>query len=178
MMQKFLVDNSWSMRQHWARATYVVETLGMKLASMDSDGVELLFTRGCDRYKRTDVKGFDVLGQFGEAMRLAEAGENRAMYHTDVSHALFEVLSEYRRDMSKKLTVVVLTTGEWEKEGDVMSEVGTVLASAIGAIYKARQEFCRERRCTTQFIPFTDNHEALQRLRDLGDKLCRKHRLP
>ena len=177
-MQVFLVDNSWSMRQHWGRAIFVLETLGMKIGPLDKDGLDLLFTRGCENYKREGVKGLGIPSVFREAMQLAKAGDTEELYQTNPTQILSEVLGKYCRNSMKNLTVIVLTTGEWEAQENGQADVEQVLASYIKVISQFKQDFGQERACTIQFISFGDNEEALQRLKDLDDTFSKEHGIP
>src|SRR5436190_1922049 len=93
-------------------------TLAMKIGPLDENGLDVLFAIGCDNYKKENVKGFDIPSTFRSAMELAEAPDEKDMYQTPMAQALLPILATYRSDMSKKLTIIVLTTGEWEGQPD------------------------------------------------------------
>lgn len=158
------------MRPHWECATLVLETLAMKVGPLDENGLDLLFTIGCDHYKKENVKGFDIPATFRAAMKAAQAPDDKSLYQTSMAQSLDSILSAYGKDMSKKLTIIILTTGEWEGRRD---DAENVIADAFKAMCKVKSNFERERLCTIEFVAFGDNAEALGRLRDLDDKMER-----
>ncbi|KAK4208644.1 hypothetical protein QBC37DRAFT_296262 [Rhypophila decipiens] len=172
---KFLVDNGWSMRPHWKRAKLVLETLAMKVGPLDENGLDLLFPRG--DYGRENVKGFDIPPAFRAAMNEAEAGDDEALYQTPMAKSLDALLSSHYKDMSKKLTIIVLTTGEWENTG-VLDDVEQVIATNLRNMSERLPKFFSERYCTLEFVSFGDNEEALQRLKDLDDEFSERYNIP
>lgn len=173
--QKFLVDNGWNMRPHWKRAKLVLETLAMKVGPLDENGLDLLFTIG-QEYNRENIKGFDIPPVFRAAMDDAQAPEDEQSLYTPMAEALKSRLSEYRNDMSKKLTIIVLTTGEWENGNTDDVERG--IAENFRKMSAMLADFYTERWCTIEFVSFGDNEQALQRLKDLDDTFSERYSIP
>lgn len=163
------------MRAHWARAKLVLETLAMKVGPLDENGLDLLFPRG--DYGKENVKGFDIPTEFRAAMNEAKADDDPALYQTPMAEFLNTLLSQYRTDMSKKLTIIILTTGEWEKS-DVLDDVEQVIADNLRQMSAVSSSFYTERRCTLEFVSFGDNELALQRLKDLDDEFSQRYKIP
>lgn len=172
--QKFLVDNGWNMRPQWKRAKLVLETLAMKIGPLDENGLDLLFTTGQD-YWRENVRGFDIPPTFRAAMDDAQAPEGERSVPTPMAQALNLILSEYRNDMSKKLTIIVLTTGEWENGAS--DDVERVVANNLQQM-SMLPDFYVERWCTMEFVSFGHNEPALRRLQDLDDRFSQRYGIP
>ncbi|KAM7201206.1 hypothetical protein V8F20_004952 [Naviculisporaceae sp. PSN 640] len=172
---KFVVDNGWSMRAHWKRAKLVLETLAMKVGPLDENGLDLLFPRG--DYGKENVKGFDIPTEFRKAMNEAKAEDDPELYQTPMAGFLNKLLSQYRTNMSKKLTIIILTTGEWE-ESKTPDDVERVIAEHLRHMSAVLPNFDTERHCTFEFVSFGDNGQALQRLKDLDDEFSQKYNLP
>lgn len=66
LQQKFIVDNGTTMRPFWKVATFVLETLTMKLAGLDDDGLDLVFTIGTDW--NISNAGKTAVAKFAKAM--------------------------------------------------------------------------------------------------------------
>ena len=163
------------MRPHWKCAKLVLETLAMKIGPMDENGLDVLFAIGCGNYKKENVKGFDIPSTFRSAMELAEAPHEKDMYQTPMAQALLPILTTHKSDMSKKLTIIVLTTGEWEGQPD---DVERVVATNIEKMCQEKPDFQTERWFTMEFVSFGDNEAALQRLGDLDNKMQERFGIP
>jgi len=174
--QKFLVDNGWNMRPEWKKAKLVLETLAMKVGPLDENGLDLLFPIGRE-YGRENVKGFDIPPSFRAAMDDAQAPEDERSLYTPMAQALNLILSEYRNDMSKKLTIIILTTGEWEN-GNTSDDVERVIADNLRTMSVMVPNFFADRWCTIEFVSFGDNEQALQRLKDLDDTFSQRYDIP
>lgn len=140
----------------------------MKIGPLDDNGLDLLFPIGGDNYGKENVKGFDIPRTFRAAMEAAQAPDEKSLYQTPMAQCLNSILSEHYKDMSKKLTIIVLTTGEWEDAPDAVEEV---IASNFQAMLEKKPGFERDRLCTIQFVAFGDNEQALARLAGLDDHM-------
>jgi hypothetical protein len=117
-VKDFLVDNAESMKAHWDEAIYLIETLAMKAAGQDKDGMDLFFTCG-----PVQLKSCNRPKDFADAMRVAGALPKDNV-HTDITKKLFKILDDYKKEIElerrahykkvvKNLTVIVLTDGLW-----------------------------------------------------------------
>jgi hypothetical protein len=163
------------MREHWDCASRVVQALAMKIGPLDENGLDLLFTIGCDNYKRENVMGFNIQSDFKAAMMEAKAPNDPNMYQTAMAKELGSIFSQYRKDMSRMLTIIVLTTGLWEGQPNDVEEV---VVEAVKAMCAVRSDFQIERWCTIEFVSFGDDEEALQRLKDLDDRMKDRYGIP
>lgn len=164
------------MRPQWKRAKLVLETLAMKVGPLDENGLDLLFAIG-QEYGKENVKGFDIPTVFRAAMDEAQAPELDRSLLTPMAQKMNSILAEYRNDMSKKLTIIVLTTGEWE-HGNVPDDVERVIAENLRNMSALLRDFYSERWCTIEFVSFGDNEQALQRLKDLDDSFSERYGIP
>ncbi|KAK0653691.1 kinase-like domain-containing protein [Cercophora samala] len=172
----FLVDNGWSMRSHWECATNVLETLAMQIGPLDDSGLDLWFTIG--DHKRENVKGFAIKSTFRAAMAERIAGDDPTLYQTSMAHALLEIFNAHRATISteKRLTIIILTTGEWEM-GE-LGDVERVIADEIRELCTKHRHFSIQRLLTIQFISFGDNPDALARLASLDNDLGKRFNIP
>lgn len=112
------------MAPFWVMATFVVETLTMKLSSLDGDGLDIVFANGTD-HNQDNVKGKHAPQKMRNAMLAAEPGAQRNEHEvkTDMSHILGKIFDEYRRKGSREpMTLLALTDGLWggsTKKGSV-----------------------------------------------------------
>ncbi|KAK5659026.1 hypothetical protein OQA88_1113 [Cercophora sp. LCS_1] len=179
----FLVDNGWSMRDHWREAEFVLVTLAMNIGALDDDGVDLLFTRSAGCNKR-NAKGTAIEKTFSEAMRKAAVPEDsggprhsHVLFATEMEPALAQILRDYRKDRSKKLTVIILTTGVWtQNEGS--DDVEQLLAQEIRDTSEALENYKKERWLTVQFVSFGQDPVGLKRLNDLDDEFSSRYKVP
>ncbi|KAK0708647.1 hypothetical protein B0H67DRAFT_557078 [Lasiosphaeris hirsuta] len=95
---------------------------------------------------------------------------------TQMCAALRQILADYHSNTSKKLTIIVLTTGRWERD-EGLEEVEELLAREIGNMAND-PSFHRERRLTIEFVSFGEDEEGLRRLKNLDDDFGEKHGIP
>ena len=173
-MQIFLVDNGTSMYHHWGEAGFVLETLVMKLAGIDDDGLDLRFTIG--RYSVNDAKGSKTASKFRNAMREAEPAQT-PQTKTNMAESLGRVFNEYLQSRKgKNLTLLVLTDGIWE--GSVKEKsVEMKIVECITAL-RHRHQSMEDRPYTIQFIRFGNDAEAISRLDDLDNNIGENYGIP
>ncbi|KAL9623131.1 MAG: hypothetical protein Q9160_002645 [Pyrenula sp. 1 TL-2023] len=170
----FLVDNGTTMRSHWDVATFVLETLTMKLIGLDEDGLDLRFTIGT--YQIDNARGFKAAKKFKEAMTNPTVSDLE-MAKTNMSESLGRIFDEYfRSPKQKQRTLIVLTDGIWE--GSVKDK--SVEKKIVDCMSKLRQRNVSmvDRQYTIQFIRFGDDPEAIRRLNELDDNLESEYHIP
>ncbi|KAK4198238.1 kinase-like domain-containing protein [Triangularia verruculosa] len=172
----FLVDNGWHMRPHWSCAKKVLETLAMQIGPLDDNGLDLRFTIGDNN--KDNIRGFDIKPTFQAAMTKAEAPDDQVLYQTPMAHCLLGFFRDHQWKISakQKLTIIILTTGEWEP--GVPNDVEKIIANTIRELCKKHEHFLLERLLTIQFISFGDNPQALERLSSLDNDLGRHFNIP
>ena len=151
----------------------------MKVGPLDKNGLDLLFTFKKDVKKdgldKQNVKSSNIQSTFRAAMEKALAPDKERVFQTPMASCLDHMLEKYFRDMSKKLTIIVLTTGEWEDASEVVEKI---IAKHFTAMRQRRHDFERERLCTIQFVAFGEKDSALARLCDLDEKMSTKYGIP
>jgi hypothetical protein len=161
------------MREHWASATFVLQTLGMQIGPLDKDGLDLIFTRDPGTYARRNVKNFDIPKQFCAAMEAGtKAGDNLPMYKTSMALALRNVLRGYiHGGMRKKLTLIVLTAGVWDGvPDDAEREVAAAIKDMMS---QCQQDFYPNRWFGIEFVSFGNDEAGLSRLQGFDDNMGR-----
>jgi hypothetical protein len=179
MIQKFVVDNGTTMRPFWDVATYVLETLAMKLAGLDKDGLDLVFTTGQD-WNIDNARGSGAPMKFRRAMERASPivpDKPDLKLKTDMCETLGQVFQEYlTAHQKKKMTLLVLTDGIWE--GSVRDKaVEKKIATFVEELVK-RHGAMEDRRFSIEFIRFGDDANAISRLTGLDDGLEEEFRIP
>jgi hypothetical protein len=177
--QKFVVDNGTSMLPFWKVATYVLETLAMKLAGLDDDGLDLVFTIGQD-WNVVDAKGSKGLAKFRKAMENAcpiVPDMPGLKEKTDMGETLGQVFDEYLKShRNKRMTLLVLTDGIWE--GSVKDKgVEKKIADFLGELRKHHKTM-EDRRFSIEFIRFGDDANAISRLERLDNGLEQEFKIP
>jgi len=159
------------MREHWDNATVVLQALGMQIGPLDKDGLDVYFTIDRGHYAKTNVKNFDIPKQFRSAMQNAKASDDMDMYATPMAQALRKVLWDYlNKDMPKKQTLIVLTTGVWDGMKD---DAEVEVAAAIKEMMRRLQSFYLDRWFGIEFVSFGDNMAGLSRLQGFDDNMKR-----
>lgn len=172
--KKFLVDNAETMRPHWYEATYLLETLLMKAAGQDRNGMDLYFTRGT--VSRENERS---ISSIVTAMR-DENAQPMDKIKTDMKEALTKILSKYYQDLDaekkshkkkalKNLTIIVLTDGLWEAMSN-KDEVKDKIAAFVKKLEDMGNNL-EDRPVSIEFIHFGDDSDATERLRQLDDEL-------
>lgn len=160
----FLVDNGSSMSPHWEAAKFVLETLAMKLAGIDKDGLDLYFTFGAINVQ--NAAGLTAPKKFVDSMDLASPNHpdrGDQPFETDMSANLGPIFDKY--NPAKRMTLIVLTDGVWAKRGGVEK----MIAGFIKNLSAKRQ--AELRRFSIEFVRFGTDDAAKARLKWLDDKL-------
>ncbi|KAF2490635.1 hypothetical protein BU16DRAFT_622209 [Lophium mytilinum] len=166
---KFVVDNATTMLPFWEVATFVAETLAMKLAGLDDDGLDLMCTLGDVNLE--NEKGLQAPINIRHAMdRARPSSDGNAK--TDMRETLEDIFEDFlgNRKLAKdrKMTLIVLTDGIWK--GPVPLES---VEAKIEEFVKQLNTL-KDRAFSIQFIRFGDDAEAIERLRRLDDDLSKK----
>ncbi|KAF2811553.1 uncharacterized protein BDZ99DRAFT_518812 [Mytilinidion resinicola] len=166
---KFVVDNGTTMLPFWDVATFVIETLTMKLAGLDDDGLDLVCTLG--DISLENEKGLHAPSNFRNAMNRARPSSD-GDEKTDMRETLEDIFEDYltsrKAAKDRKMTLIVLTDGIWK--GSVPPEsVGAKIEEFVKQLHTLK-----DRAFSIQFIRFGDDEEAIERLRRLDDDLPKK----
>lgn len=156
------------MRDHWEAMKTTLLTLAMKIGPLDEDGLDLDFTCGEDNKVR-GAKKWDIRKQFRQSVDSAWSVLDPSD-KTDMAETLARLFDTYMAGhLKKRQTLIILTDGLWEGSKD-RNAVEKEIARHINAMRKklGRRE---HRWFTIQFVSFGQDREALDRLRDLDDKL-------
>lgn len=173
------MDNGSTMRRFWEEATFVLETLAMKLAGLDDDGLDLVFTIGQD-WNVCNAKRQNALARFKRAMENATPimvdNFNQAE-KTNMNETLGQVFDDYlKSNQRKRMTLLVLTDGIWQgsvKEKGVEKKIAGFVQELL-----RRQQTMEDRRFSIQFIRFGDDANAIKRLDGLDNQLSKDYKIP
>ncbi|CAN9421752.1 unnamed protein product [Alternaria alternata] len=166
-----IIDNGATMFQHWPIAMFVAETLAMKAAGLDRDGIDVYFTVDGDAHNLKALVGD------GGRQRLRKALLNAAPDNidhkdsqTNMLEVLFRIAENWRTKGKSATTLLVLTDGLWKKtNNDVFDDAIIDLAQDAAQAANLRTG---NRPFSFQFIRFGD--EGYERLRYLDDQLCKE----
>jgi hypothetical protein len=163
------------MASRWEWATFLVETLAIKLAGLDDDGLDLVFTSGGD-YNLRDVKDAT---RFRTAMQNATPGPTSPP--TDMSTCLGELFRRYLDDFSKQLTLIIVTDGTWGIGGStpVQNPADQKIVNFIRDLTKvAGRSLVEDRWFSIQFVSFATDPRAQEHLQYLDSRLSGKADIP
>jgi len=171
------VDTAASMREFWEDVSFACLTLTMKLAGLDKDGLDLIFT-GNQSWNVRNAE-FKAAERFKTALGRAKPKQLRhgvPAIETDMATTLGEIFDEYlKNDRRKRMTLLVLTNGRWERNRDDRLVEETIADFVKKLNKEGRTE---KRRFTIQFISFGSDPTAIERLRSLDDELEREYNIP
>ncbi|KAL2059820.1 hypothetical protein VTL71DRAFT_10204 [Oculimacula yallundae] len=171
---KFLVDNGSTMIDSWAEASYLLETLLMKLEGLDKDGMDLTFTLG-----PIAVQNDRSRASFMKAMRDA-CPPLDSTHNTDMRQSLKIILDDYLHEVEKRermkgqakdLTILVLTDGIWEGTPD-KETVDQTIVNFLRDLKKIKGDLSL-RPASIEFIQFGDDPNATYKLKQLDDNLLK-----
>jgi len=165
------------MLRFWTRAALVLETLALKLAPLDKDGLDLVFTSGPHRtYKGKGSQAAKGFTHLMDEKKPTFPTEPSAEVKTDMTETLGVVFDEYlRRRKSKRMTLLVLTDGLW-RGTKTQESVETKIATFVRGALNGRH--MEDRRFSISFIRFGDYPEAIDRLQRLDDDFSRLYDVP
>ncbi|KAK8006643.1 hypothetical protein PG991_012940 [Apiospora marii] len=110
---KFVIDNGGSMEPYWPAMRITLETLASKIGKLDKDGLDIEFTIGkSHNTSKTHVR--KLLQKFDRAHEEALQPRAPSRTGTDMATILGQIFSEYLKDTSKAMTLIVLSDGLWE----------------------------------------------------------------
>jgi hypothetical protein len=166
------------MRPYWEAATYVIETLTMKLAPLDKDGLDLVFTIG--QQKPVNRSGSGAAKAFAKIMEQKKPPAPRTADEeakTDMAETFGIVFEDFLRSYkSKRMTLLVLTDGLWRgsrPERPVEEKIANFVRKA-----QSKSDNMEERRFSISFIRFGDYPDAIGRLTSLDDDFSSTYKVP
>lgn len=162
------------MLKHWPILTFVAETLCMKVAGLDKNGIDLRFTVGGRTRNRTKLRGENGRAQFRRSIHEAKPKipvDEEHHARTDMKAVLHEIFKEWRENERKATTLIILTDGVWEST--IPSDAAD---KEIVAFAKEVQEIkaFAPRHFSIGFVRFGEDKKA--RLQRLDDELCNTHK--
>ncbi|KAH9218138.1 hypothetical protein DL95DRAFT_521669 [Leptodontidium sp. 2 PMI_412] len=169
---KFLVDNGSTMIPWWARATYLLETLLMKLEGMDENGMDLAFTFGPVTLQNKKSRA-DFMKAMGDARPPKDS-----VHATDMRQSLQIILDQYIAEVKKRhrmkgeakdLTILVLTDGIWEGTSD-KERVDQTIVKFLQDFKDIKADLSL-RPASIEFIQFGYDSNATFKLRQLDNNL-------
>ena len=165
------------MTRHWPIATYTAETLAMKVANLDEDGVDYVFTSGGQKNDIKTAKRSNAGQTIRKAMTDAdpeaflEAGMQPL---TDMGNTLHAVFNHYMQEgKMKTITLLVFTDGVWRDTEDKVVE--TKIKEFAGKFQKRANT--SEGRFSIQFISFGRDAKGIARLQYLDDDLGKDYEI-
>lgn len=160
------------MTSHWSFAKFLLNTLLLKVAGQDEDGIDLSFTSG----------NIQVQGKKGESkfMKAMEHQEAQPSLHiaTNMKTPLGEIFDDYILDAKRRLnlsqrgrnlTLIVLTDGKWDGTED-KSTVDTKIIEFADQLRNIAGSL-KDRSVSIEFIQFGNDPDATSRLRRLDNQL-------
>jgi hypothetical protein len=157
-------------------ASFVLETLAMKLAGLDEDGLDLVFTIGKD-FNVENARGPKAPEKFKNAMGFARPTvptrpDWRAK--TDMGSTLSKLFSNYTsRHQKKGMTLIVLTDGVWEGSSKEQG-IETLIAEFCEKLKSTTME---RRKFSIEFVRFGDNPQSMAKLKRLDDDLVKEYKI-
>lgn len=170
------------MSSHWPIVTFVAQTLAMKVAPLDDDGIDVKFTIGHGSDK-SNLSGLAGLNELKSALRHnapqeIHTGNDRDRNPTDMASTLWRMFNAYwTKGQCKATTVLVFTDGKWEgtKPANGINSVITKFAQELENHKRKRFD---PRHFTIGFIQFGEGVVEQERLKYLDDELCKDHNPP
>ena len=166
------------MIRHWPVTEFVAQTLGMKVAGLDEDGIDVKFTINGKKFNKERLRGLSGLNQLNSVLNEArpeQPPDEDAREATDMNSTLRDIFSNYwKRGFQKATTVVVLTDGVWE--GSLSNTANEAIVEFTREVQNHKRRF-PPRHFTIGFVRFGEGIEEKAKLQDLDDKLCEAHGL-
>ncbi|KAI1386093.1 uncharacterized protein F4822DRAFT_305220 [Hypoxylon trugodes] len=166
----FVVDNDTSMNQHWETMSVALETLALKVAAFDKDGLDIEFTVGNEHNAR-GVSSNKLLAKFEGAKR--ETANPRYRFDTDMTQTLTNIFDKYLHGAKRATTLIILTNGDWKGTVDPTSVERAIADFLKKPFFTQRLE---KRWFTIQFVAF--GHEVPRILQHLDDEIGKKYSIP
>ena len=166
------------MARHWPITRFVAQTLGMKVAGLDDDGVDVKFTINGKNFNRERLHGIGGLNELNSLLTAAQpvkTDDENAREATDMNSALHDIFRNYwMKGHQKATTVLVLTDAVWE--GTSAEEVNETIVKFARELEADRRRFL-PRHFTISFIRFGDGMHEKARLQKLDDNLLQDNGL-
>lgn len=189
--QVFVIDNGWTMFDHWPILTFVVETLAMNAAGIDKSGIDLHFTVEGSRHNANNIVGDTGRRLLKEKLQKAWPERNpKPSATTDMTAILQNIYKEWHRNRRPATTLYVFTDGKWSTEDlTALRHVAKnpnspheiirnppPLHKAIMAFAEQDRQQTGHRHFSIQFIRFGDDPPDKEHLQWLDDYLCESHK--
>ena len=174
--QIFVIDDSLSMKKHWAKVVETLDTLVYIVKQRNDDSIEIHFTSSSKKHQYKNRMNLvrtmkeKRLSAFDMSLKDLRGSESLP----DIYPRLKAILDKYtdrrtkRRFSSflslfkvKPLSIYIFT------EGDLKSDVETCIANFVGSLKSQLTRYA----VGIQFIQFGDNENDRQRLKDLNQSL-------
>ncbi|KAH6717034.1 hypothetical protein BKA61DRAFT_600947 [Leptodontidium sp. MPI-SDFR-AT-0119] len=159
----FLVDDSFSMVQHWPNVTKVIEGLSYILKDADKNGLDLYFT--ISEQSTNEEKHTSSLVRLVERHK-----QNDPDASTEINFRLNQILDKYKAKLDSNGCLYILTNGVWEAECKPEIPIKNVVQK-LQDLRKDREQI------GIQFISFGNDTVGMERLRRLDDDLTRDLKL-
>ena len=154
------------MKEHWTIARYTAETLVRKVASLDDDGLDYVFTTGRN-HAFWNVKGESA----GPTIRDAMNATPPDLDPTNMEYTLSIVFDKYiNAGERKQTTLLIFTDGVWAGTKD-----RTAVEQLIQRFSKTAKDRFQKRWFSIEFISFGQDANALGHLQYLDDHFCRDY---
>lgn len=152
----------------WWTVGRVLLALAMKIGGLDKDGIDLVYTIG-EHKNLNNVKGRAIYGSFKTS--LDDAGKSiSGSDRTSMRKTLGTIFSEYLKDTSKRMTLIILTDGIWEGSRTA-DDVEKLIVEFVEKLQKQRRSM-EQRWFSIQFVYFGDEDTAaISRLKSLDDNM-------
>lgn len=156
-----MFDNWWTVKR-------VLLALAMKIGRLDKDGVDLVYTIGEHR-NLNNVKGRDIYRSFKTSLdNTGDSISDSDM--TSMRKTLGTIFSEYLKDTSKRMTLIILTDGIWEGSRTA-DDVEHLIVDFVEKLQERRRSM-EQRWFSIQFVYFGDEDTpAISRLKSLDDNM-------
>ncbi|EUC42619.1 hypothetical protein COCMIDRAFT_103100 [Bipolaris oryzae ATCC 44560] len=187
----FVIDNGWTMFDHWPILTFVVETLAMNAAGIDKSGIDLRFTVEGSRHDANDIVGDYGRRVLKDKLQAAwPEHKSKPNSTTDMTAMLETIYNEWCDNHQPATTLYVFTDGKWSTES--LAALNLVASNPTSPheiilnpppLHKAIMAFAEQDRQRTgkrhfsiQFIRFGDDAPDIEHLQWLDDHLCEAHK--
>lgn len=161
------------MSENWYEAYYLLETLIMKAAGQDENGIDLSFTLG-----EGSLKNQRDSANIKKLMWSDHVRPQNGM-HTNLKKSFGLIFDQYLQNLRrqnklqlpivKDLTVIVLTDGIWRGMHDKY-EIGGKIVEFVNHVERIAGKM-KERRVSIEFIQLGNDAEATAALKYLDDNL-------
>ncbi|KAF1942093.1 hypothetical protein EJ02DRAFT_454596 [Clathrospora elynae] len=168
----FVVDNGWTMFEHWPLVMFVAETLAKNAAGLDKSGFDLKLTVDGHTHDKRGLKRDSGRQTLKKVLNAAWPDNNQNENSlTDMAHVFANIFKEWKRDGQRATTLLVLTDAVWSKTE------ASALHKTILDIARQDQNHAGQRHFSIQFVRVGNSSVEEEKLQWLDDKLCAEHNL-